>query len=116
VNSGTFIVKTPGVQGGRACIRTTRIPVYQILIMALQCLNQEEVLRALPDLTTDDLDGVVEYSCMDDETAAELFRDIEECDPESAEVLRAMYGPAWGPQLLTSFGARQTTQDNDDTH
>ncbi len=49
------IQKTPGVCGGHACIRNTRIPVWTIVSFRLQGADQAELLRNFPSLTPQDL-------------------------------------------------------------
>jgi len=50
-----MIQKTPGVCGGDACIRHTRIPVWLIISFLQNGLNQTDLLRNYPGLTAFDL-------------------------------------------------------------
>ena len=49
------ITQTPGICGGRACIRGMRIRVTDILQMMAEGVSQEEILADFPDLEPDDL-------------------------------------------------------------
>ena len=57
-----MIRKTPGVCGGEACVRETRIPVW--LLHRLRSLGRtdEQLLEDYPTLTGDDLAAVWEYA------------------------------------------------------
>ncbi len=52
---GSMIKKTPGVSGGYACIRNTRITVWALISLANQGAADEELLMDFPGLTTFDL-------------------------------------------------------------
>ena len=58
---GSFILKTPGVIGGDACIRRTRIPVW--LLVRHKQLGHDEaaMLDDYPGLTRADLDAAWAY-------------------------------------------------------
>ncbi|RMF63583.1 MAG: DUF433 domain-containing protein [Cyanobacteria bacterium J069] len=47
--------KTPGVAGGYACIRQTRIPVWTLISLSQQGMDEETLLRNFPGLTSFDL-------------------------------------------------------------
>ena len=55
------IVRTPGVCGGVACVRQTRIPVW--LLVRLKQLGRDEpgLLLDYPSLTVDDLNAAWSY-------------------------------------------------------
>jgi uncharacterized protein (DUF433 family) len=55
------IQKTPGVCGGHACIRNTRIPVWTMISYRLQGAEPEELLRNFPSLTPQDLTATWTY-------------------------------------------------------
>ena len=55
------ISKTPGVCGGDACIRNTRITVWLLVAMKSDGVSDEEVLADYPELTADDLAAASEY-------------------------------------------------------
>lgn len=50
-----FIQKTPGICGGNARIRNTRIAVWTLVAFHQQGASEEELLRNYPTLTTKDL-------------------------------------------------------------
>lgn len=49
------ITQTPGVCGGRPCIRNLRIRVMDILEMLARDVSVEEILADFPDLVHDDV-------------------------------------------------------------
>jgi uncharacterized protein (DUF433 family) len=55
------VQKTPGVCGGHACIRNTRIPVWVLVSLRQQGANDRELLENYPNLTPEDLIAVWEY-------------------------------------------------------
>ena len=55
------IQKTPGVCGGNARIRNTRIPVWTIISFYHQGASDEEILRNYPGLNSEDLKLAVAY-------------------------------------------------------
>lgn len=46
-----MVRKTPGVAGGHACIRDTRIAVWTLISLANQGANEEELALDFPGLT-----------------------------------------------------------------
>ncbi|OUL27845.1 hypothetical protein BV378_08810 [Nostoc sp. RF31YmG] len=56
-----FIQKTPGVCGGNARIRDTRIAVWTLVSFRQQGASDEELLRNYPALTPEDLEAVWSY-------------------------------------------------------
>lgn len=69
------IVKTPGVCGGSACVRTTRIPVWSLVLWRRQRVSDARLLEMFPTLTQDDLDAAWKYA---DPLRDEIDRDIQE--------------------------------------
>jgi len=57
----SFISKTPGVRGGKACIRDTRIPVWLIVGFLKDGNTFETVLDLYSNLTQNDLTKAWEY-------------------------------------------------------
>jgi uncharacterized protein (DUF433 family) len=58
----SWIEKTPGVIGGDACIRTTRIAVWMLIVARKLGLSDEELrTRYHPPLTQGDLEAAWEY-------------------------------------------------------
>ena len=53
--------KTPGVCGGRACIRTTRISVWGLVNSRLQGVADDQILDGIAGLTLEDLQAAWEY-------------------------------------------------------
>ncbi len=49
------IAKTPGVCGGAACVRDTRIPVWMLEEMRRLGSTEAQLLHAYPSLTAEDL-------------------------------------------------------------
>ena len=56
-----IVQKTPGICGGHARIRNTRIPVWTLVSLRQQGATEQELLRNYPSLTSDDLTAVWEY-------------------------------------------------------
>jgi uncharacterized protein (DUF433 family) len=55
------IQKTPGVCGGDACIRQTRIAVWMLVVDCKLGMTDADVLVSFPALTQADLDAAWEY-------------------------------------------------------
>lgn len=56
-----LIRKTPGVCGGDACIRSTRIMVWLLVSYRRQGMTDSEFVENYPGLTTEDLRAAWEY-------------------------------------------------------
>jgi uncharacterized protein (DUF433 family) len=56
------IHKTPGVMGGEACIRDTRIPVWLLVSYSRLGLSEAELLENYPSLTAIDLVNAWNYN------------------------------------------------------
>jgi uncharacterized protein (DUF433 family) len=67
------INKTPGVMGGSACIRDTRIPVWLLVSYRRMGLSEAKLLDNYPSLTATDLANAWSY-----------------CEAQSAEIDRAI--------------------------
>lgn len=52
---GHMVKKTPGLAGGHACIRNTRIAVWTIISLSQQGMGEGELLNNFPGLTSFDL-------------------------------------------------------------
>ena len=52
---GHMVQKTPGVAGGHACIRQTRIAVWTLISFIQQGLTESDLIRNFPGLTPLDL-------------------------------------------------------------
>ena len=60
--AGTWIQKTPGVCGGDACLRRTRITVWGLVAYRRLGVSDAELLQNFPGLTQADLDLAWEYA------------------------------------------------------
>ena len=56
------ISKMPGVMGGDACIRQTRIPVWLLVSLRRQGATEADLLEDYPDLTAKDLTNAWLYA------------------------------------------------------
>ena len=52
----------PNVCHGQACIKGTRIPVHQIVLMLANGDNIEDLLRDYPSITREDVLACLEYA------------------------------------------------------
>jgi type III restriction enzyme len=59
--SSSWVQKTPGVCGGRACIRDTRITVWGLVNSRRLGLADEQILANIGGLTPADLQAVWDY-------------------------------------------------------
>ena len=50
MNLENMIVVTPGIRGGKHCIASTRITVYDILEYLAGGMTEQEILAGFPDL------------------------------------------------------------------
>jgi type III restriction enzyme len=79
----SFIQKTPGVCGGNARIRNTRIPVWTLVSFRKLGTPDSELLESYPSLTQDDLDLAWSYYSENQEeidlAIADQDFDNEEC-------------------------------------
>ncbi len=71
----SIIEKTPGVCGGSACIRATRIPVWSLVLWRRNGLADERILEIFPSLVQSDLDAAWNYA---DAMPDEIDNDIRE--------------------------------------
>jgi uncharacterized protein (DUF433 family) len=58
----SWIERTPGVCGGDACIRRTRIPVWGLVAYRRQGVTDAALLEGFPGLTPADLAAAWEYN------------------------------------------------------
>lgn len=66
----TRITVNPKQMGGMPCIRGLRIPVATIIGMIAEGMIEEEILKAYPDLESEDIREALQY-------AAEAVRERE---------------------------------------
>lgn len=57
-----IITIQPGKRGGKPCIRSTRITVYDVLGWLASGMSQADVLRDFPELTAEDIQACLEYA------------------------------------------------------
>jgi uncharacterized protein (DUF433 family) len=57
-----WIVASPGVLGGKPCIRGSRISVEHILELLASGAAREDILRAHPHITGDGLVAALQYA------------------------------------------------------
>jgi uncharacterized protein (DUF433 family) len=55
------ITFTPGVMGGRACIRGMRITVALVVNLMANGMSTEEILAEYPDLVAEDIEQALKY-------------------------------------------------------
>ena len=60
-NAGEKIRKTPGVVGGDARVRDTRIPIWTLVELRKQGRTEQQLVEDFPGLTRDDLHAAWEY-------------------------------------------------------
>src|SRR5437764_9443175 len=68
-----LIRKTPGVCGGDACIRETRIMVWLLVALKRQGLTDATLLENYPGLTGRDLEAAWEYARLHPEEIEEAI-------------------------------------------
>lgn len=71
----SWVKKTPGVCGGRACIRNTRITVWGLVNARRLGARDEQILEDIGGLTPEDLHVASDYYR---EHPAEIDEDIRE--------------------------------------
>jgi uncharacterized protein (DUF433 family) len=74
----SWIQKTPGVIGGDACIRNTRIAVWMLMEGRHLGMSDQRLLQAHPSLTQADLDIAWEYCLLHREEIDQAIRENEE--------------------------------------
>jgi uncharacterized protein (DUF433 family) len=74
VYPASWIQKTPGVCGGAACIRNTRITVFGLVEWRRLGRTDAEILASIDGLTADDLVLAWEYAAMHQEEIEEAIR------------------------------------------
>lgn len=78
-NSWQGIEKTPGVCGGRACIKNTRIPVWVLVNARNLGISEIELLDNYPTLSAEDLTNAWRYYQV---FTNEIDNDIQENEEE----------------------------------
>ena len=75
VTNEPSIAKTPGVCGGSACVRASRIPVWSLVLWRRQNVADQRLLEMYPTLTQADLSAAWTYA---DTHRDEIEQDIRE--------------------------------------
>jgi uncharacterized protein (DUF433 family) len=57
-----IITIEPGKMGGKPCIRSLRITVYDVLDYLASGMKEDEILRDFPDLTKEDLRACLAFA------------------------------------------------------
>jgi uncharacterized protein (DUF433 family) len=57
-----WIVSSPGVLGGKPCVRGTRISVEHILELLASGAEREDILRAYPQVTAEGVIAALQYA------------------------------------------------------
>jgi uncharacterized protein (DUF433 family) len=57
-----IITIDPGRRSGKACVRGTRITVYDVLDYLAAGMTQEQILADFPDLTEDDIRACLAFA------------------------------------------------------
>jgi uncharacterized protein (DUF433 family) len=60
----TRITVDPENMGGVPCIRSLRIPVATVVGMVAEGLDEKEILRAYPDLESEDIREALRYAAV----------------------------------------------------
>ena len=74
----SWISKTPGVCGGDACIRRTRITVWGLVEWRRLGLSDSQLVEQVQELTRDDLVAAWEYAALHPEEIDRAIRENEE--------------------------------------
>lgn len=72
------IVKTPGVCGGEACIKGTRLAVWGLVKWQRLGWSDEQILDSYPQLQPEDLAAAREYAAGHKEEIEQAIRENEE--------------------------------------
>jgi len=75
----SWVQKTPGLCGGRACIRNTRITVWGLMNARRLGATDEQTLKNIVGLTPEDLQAAWEYYRAH---PAEIDKDIRDNEAE----------------------------------
>jgi len=94
IKVGELITRTPGVYGGRPCIRGTRMPVQTIALAHQEGLDAEGILEEFPHL---DIVGIYAALAYYYANKAEIDGQLE-ADRRLGEELAAKYPRGWPPR------------------
>ncbi len=76
--AASWVQKTPGVCGGDACIRNTRITVWGLVAWRKLGLSDKEIVRRMPSLTLADLETAWDYYARNPEEIERTIQENEE--------------------------------------
>ena len=62
MNYQDFITIEPGKRGGKPCIRSMRIAVYDVLDWLASDMSEAEILEDYPELTQDDIRACLAFA------------------------------------------------------
>ena len=62
MNYRNRITIEPGKRGGRPCVRSMRITVYDVLGWLASGMTEQEILRDFPELETEDIRACLEFA------------------------------------------------------
>jgi uncharacterized protein (DUF433 family) len=73
MNYADIITMQPGKRGGKPCIRGLRITVYDVLEYLASGMTHEDILRAFPYLTEQDIRACLAFAA-DRERKSEMLK------------------------------------------
>ena len=62
MNYQNIITIEPGKRGGKPCIRSMRITVYDVLEYLASGMSEEQILADFPDLTSEDIRACLKFA------------------------------------------------------
>jgi uncharacterized protein (DUF433 family) len=80
VSAKSWVSKQSNRQGGDACVRDTRIPVWVLVNYRRLGGSDAQLLRDYPSLTTADLESAWDYAAANAEEIDRAIRENEEGD------------------------------------
>jgi uncharacterized protein (DUF433 family) len=78
IANASYVSRRPNIQGGDACIRDTRIPVWVIVNYRRLGGSDGAILNSYPSLTTADLQVAFEYAAANPQEIDQAIRENEE--------------------------------------
>lgn len=78
VTTGSGVFKQPNRQGGDACVRNTRIPVWVLVNYRRLGESDSDLLRDYPSLSQADLEAAWKYASANAEEIDRAIRENEE--------------------------------------
>ncbi len=58
----TYIIRNPGILGGKPIIRGTRVPLWLIVNFSENGLTPSEIVADYPDLTIEDIEAALAFA------------------------------------------------------